>query len=84
MMPMSVADYLKQIPAARRARFDQLMALIQEAYPDVLIDMHYRITSACTRAAQKISLISNVIIRAFNVARVASISRIPMHCLWTI
>jgi uncharacterized protein YdhG (YjbR/CyaY superfamily) len=42
MMPMSVADYLKQIPAARRARFDQLMALIQEAYPDVLIDMHYR------------------------------------------
>ncbi len=39
---MNLSEYLKAIPSSRRPRVDQLMAVIQDAYPDVMLDMQYR------------------------------------------
>jgi uncharacterized protein YdhG (YjbR/CyaY superfamily) len=38
----TVDDYLKAIPSSRRSRYDTLMQLIMNAYPEATVDMQYR------------------------------------------
>ena len=57
---MNVEQYLKQIPASRRQRFDQIIQLILDAYPHAIVDMQYRMPTFhnadkgwCALASQK-------------------------------
>ena len=39
---MDIDTYLKQIPSHRRVRFDQIMQIISELYPDASLSMKYK------------------------------------------